>query len=382
MLRISLCNVGFVVAEYRLGSVQTKESPGGRALARCDEYDRTNWTFPLQRRWSSLRTGKGIAILRFGARTQAPWRTRPIFMGLSKYRQIRRFNRTPEPAGKSARSDSAALKFVVQKHDASRLHYDFRLEMEGVLKSWAVPKGPSLDPARKALAVQVEDHPIEYGDFEGVIPQGEYGGGTVLLWDRGTWEPLHEPLQGWTRGKLHFILHGQKLRGEWSLVRMHGKSGGDGKNWLLMKGKDKFASKDDVLIDEPASVKTRRQIEQIAEARDDIWSSDAKEAAKSRGARKAAMPAKFTPQLAVLADRPPEGHGWLHEIKFDGYRILAHIKNGNVKLMTPTGMTGRRSLRRSQLPSVSSKLIPRSSMVKRSCSMRKAKAISNCYRRC
>ena len=258
-------------------------------------------------------------------------------MGLSKYRQIRRFNRTPEPAGKSARSDSAALKFVVQKHDASRLHYDFRLEMEGVLKSWAVPKGPSLDPARKALAVQVEDHPIEYGDFEGVIPQGEYGGGTVLLWDRGTWEPLHEPLQGWKSGKLHFILHGQKLRGEWSLVRMHGKSGGDGKNWLLLKGKDKFASKDDVLIDEPASVKTRRQIEQIAEARDDVWSSDAKEAAKSRGARKAAMPAKLTPQLAVLADRPPEGHGWLHEIKFDGYRILAHIKNGNVKLMTRNG---------------------------------------------
>ncbi len=258
-------------------------------------------------------------------------------MSLSKYQQIRRFNRTPEPKGKSRPSDADALSFVVQKHDASRLHYDFRLEMDGVLKSWAVPKGPSLDPARKALAVQVEDHPIEYGDFEGVIPKGEYGGGTVLLWDRGTWTPLHDPLEGWKSGRLHFILDGEKLKGEWGLVRMHGKAGGDGKNWLLIKVKDKFARKDDVLSAKPASVKTRRGIEQIAKARDDVWSSDAKDAAKSRGARKAAMPAKLSPQLAVLAEHPPEGKGWLHEIKFDGYRILAHLKNGEVTLLTRNG---------------------------------------------
>src|ERR1700748_2674688 len=129
---------------------------------------------------------------------------------LTEYKRKRRFQNTPEPAGKTDRRKSERHHFVVQKHDASRLHYDFRLEVDGVLKSWAVPKGPSLDPDRKALAVQVEDHPIEYGELEGVIPQGEYGGGTVLLWDHGTWEPLHDPAEGLRAGKLHFILHGEK----------------------------------------------------------------------------------------------------------------------------------------------------------------------------
>ena len=164
-------------------------------------------------------------------------------MSLSKYQQIRRFNRTPEPKGKSRPSDADALSFVVQKHDASRLHYDFRLEMDGVLKSWAVPKGPSLDPARKALAVQVEDHPIEYGDFEGVIPKGRIRRRNRSALGSRHLEPLHDPpAKDGRAASFISILHGEKLKGEWSLVRMHGKAGGDGKNWLLIKVKDKFAA--------------------------------------------------------------------------------------------------------------------------------------------
>src|ERR1700733_11387953 len=133
-----------------------------------------------------------------------------FFLGFATYPKKRHFNRTPEPKGRATRSSRKALRFVIQKHDASRLHYDFRLELDGVLKSWAVPKGPSLDPGKKSLAVQVEDHPIDYGDFEGVIPKGQYGGGTVLLWDKGTWEPLHDPAEGLKNGRLHFVLHGKK----------------------------------------------------------------------------------------------------------------------------------------------------------------------------
>ncbi len=150
-------------------------------------------------------------------------------MTLSTYRKKRHFNRTPEPRGGAGGKTSKTLEYVIQKHDATRLHYDFRLELDGVLKSWAVPKGPSLDPSRKSLAVQVEDHPLEYGGFEGVIPKGEYGGGTVLLWDRGTWEPLSDPHEGLAQGKLHFILNGEKLHGEWALVQMHGQAGAGGK---------------------------------------------------------------------------------------------------------------------------------------------------------
>src|SRR5215831_9584908 len=141
-------------------------------------------------------------------------------MSLKEYKRKRRFNESPEPKGKE-KHGVGVLRFVVQKHDARRLHYDFRLELDGVLKSWAVPKGPSLDPGKKALAVQVEDHPLDYGDFEGVIPEGQYGGGTVLLWDQGTWEPLHDAADGLSAGKLHFVLHGKKLKGEWTLVQMH-----------------------------------------------------------------------------------------------------------------------------------------------------------------
>jgi len=259
-------------------------------------------------------------------------------VGLANYHKKRHFTRTPEPKGKVGPKSTPRLRFVIQKHDASRLHYDFRLEFDGVLKSWAVPKGPSLDPDRKSLAVQVEDHPIDYGDFEGVIPEGEYGGGTVLLWDTGTWEPLHDPASGFKSGRLHFVLHGEKLRGEWSLVQMHGKAGEDGKNWLLMKLDDEFASKSRSVLDEKAnSVKTARSLEQIAGDRDSVWSGEAKEMGKIPGAVKAPLPKQLAPQLALLAETPPTGDQWLHEIKFDGYRFLAHIKKGDVRLITRNG---------------------------------------------
>jgi bifunctional non-homologous end joining protein LigD len=260
-----------------------------------------------------------------------------VFVSLATYRKKRHFNRTPEPKGQAGAKSKDALRFVIQKHDASRLHYDFRLELDGVLKSWAVPKGPSLDPGRKALAVRVEDHPIDYGDFEGVIPKGEYGGGTVLLWDKGTWQPLHDPQAGLAAGKLHFILNGEKLHGEWSLVQMRGKSGGDGKNWLLMKLNDKFASTSKDILAQEKSVKTSRSLKQIAGERDDVWSNPAKETAKIPGASKSPLPRDLSPQLAVLAESPPAGDKWLHEIKFDGYRILAWIKSGEVRLITRNG---------------------------------------------
>ncbi len=225
---------------------------------------------------------------------------------------------------------------MIQKHDASRLHYDFRLELDGVLKSWAVPKGPSLDPARKSLAVQVEDHPIEYGSFEGIIPEGEYGGGTVLLWDTGTWEPLHDPNDGMKTGHLHFVMHGQKLQGEWTLVQMHSKPGYEGKDWLLMKVKDKFASSSRDILKEAQSVKTDRSMEQIAEQHDKVWSSKEKKETTAKKRGHAAMPS-FSPQLAVLAEHAPSGDEWLHEIKYDGYRMLARVQAGKVRLITRNG---------------------------------------------
>src|SRR5436853_3543398 len=164
-------------------------------------------------------------------------------MGLQEYKKKRSFRATPEPEGEVKKS--AGSSFVIQKHAATRLHYDFRLEMEGVLRSWAVPKGPSLDPGEKRLAVHVEDHPLDYGGFEGIIPKGQYGGGTVLLWDRGTWAPQEgegDPVEGYRKGKLKFRLDGEKLQGGWTLVRMHGRQGGDnGENWLLIKENDETA---------------------------------------------------------------------------------------------------------------------------------------------
>ena len=181
------------------------------------------------------------------------------FGRLAEYNRKRRFGVTPEPAGKPGRARKKALEFVVQKHRASRLHYDFRLEHDGVMLSWAVPKGPSLDPANKRFAMQTEDHPIEYNQFEGVIPEGEYGGGTVMIWDRGTWEPEEEDIDAaLAKGDLKFTLHGKKLRGSWVLVRMRDRQ------WLLIKHRDKAASTIDIAAAKPRSAVSRRSLAGIA----------------------------------------------------------------------------------------------------------------------
>jgi len=190
-------------------------------------------------------------------------------MPLAEYRRKRRFAKTPEPKGAVRRARRRALSFVVQKHAASHLHYDFRLELDGVLKSWAVPKGPSLDPADKRLAVQVEDHPLDYGGFEGAIPEGEYGGGTVMLWDRGTWEPAGDPADGLAKGHIKFRLLGRRLKGLWALVRMSGFRGGGGRNWLLIKERDAAARPGDgggLVARHATSVASRRTMAGIAKA--------------------------------------------------------------------------------------------------------------------
>ena len=276
-------------------------------------------------------------------------------MALEEYRRKRDFQRTPEPAGTAARHEATGqeLSFVIQKHAARRLHYDFRLELDGVLKSWAVPKGPSLDPAEKRLAVHVEDHPLEYGAFEGVIPEGEYGGGTVLLWDRGVWLPLNsDPEEAYRRGSLKFTLKGEKLHGNWALVRMGGKAANERhENWLLIKERDEDSvpqSADAVVVDHPLSVASGRSMDTIAADRDWVWHSnrDDNERPPVRtvapqeitGARKRSLPAEPKPQLASTASRPPEGPEWLHEIKYDGYRLLARIEGGTVRLITRGGL--------------------------------------------
>jgi bifunctional non-homologous end joining protein LigD len=285
-------------------------------------------------------------------------------MSLKEYKRKRDFHKTPEPVGGTP-SSVAGLRYVIQKHAASRLHYDFRLEYDGTLKSWAVPKGPSLDPTVKSLAVQVEDHPIDYASFEGLIPKGEYGGGTVMVWDQGTWEPEVDPEQGLKQGKLKFRLHGRKLHGSWALVRMGGRAGDGGKNWLLIKHRDeesKPASKFDVLKREPKSVLSDRDMDTITSDADAVWSTNGKSARKSKTkppakkhagktrprkpielakvtrASKAAFRDNFTPQLATLATRVPDGDQWLHELKFDGYRILAFFEGRKkVRLVTRKG---------------------------------------------
>ena len=256
-------------------------------------------------------------------------------MNLERYRRKRDFRATPEPRGKKSARKTKSLSFVVQKHAASRLHYDFRLEIGGVLASWAVPKGPSTDPAERRLAVQVEDHPIDYGGFEGVIPPGQYGAGRVIVWDHGTWQPEKNPLEGLRRGRLKFRLEGKKLQGHWNLVRMKGKRAD--KNWLLIKERDDKASARDIEEAEPASVKSGKTIEEIG--RDVTRSKTAKPVetkgpARSDTARKDWLADFYPPQLATLVDRAPRGNQWLHEIKFDGYRIVARIDHGRVKLLT------------------------------------------------
>src|SRR5688572_20215760 len=288
-------------------------------------------------------------------------------MGLAEYRRKRDFRKTDEPRGGRVPKHQA-LAFCVQKHAASHLHYDFRLELDGVLKSWAVPKGPSLDPADKRLAAHVEDHPLEYGDFEGIIPKGQYGGGTVVLWDRGQWFPTGDPVAMYRAGRLKFRLEGEKLRGAWTLVRMGGSRHAEGKEWLLIKERDDEAlpGQGTKLVDErPESVATGRTLDDIAAAGDRVWQSNraekraaprravaprakpAKTAKAARaasvdvsaieGARKAPFPDEVEPELATLVDAAPAGPGWVHEIKFDGYRILCSVKNGRARLTSRRG---------------------------------------------
>ncbi len=252
---------------------------------------------------------------------------------LSEYQRKRDFQITAEPSGSATTGKRAAsaLSFVIQKHDARNLHYDFRLELDGVLLSWAVPKGPSLDPSQKRLAVHVEDHPLGYGDFEGSIPAGQYGAGDVIVWDRGVWQPHDDPHKAYAAGKLKFTLVGEKLAGDWALVRTRLKGSGDKEQWLLIKEKDqqaRAAADYDILKDQPKSV--------LSDASVGAPKARAKRPKVSAAKTRQALPEQFTPQLATLVDRAPDGE-WHYEIKFDGYRMLARIRDGEVRLFTRNG---------------------------------------------
>lgn len=240
---------------------------------------------------------------------------------MKDYKAKRDFKKTPEPPltslssqhGKTKSKDTP-LMFVVQEHHASHLHYDFRLELDGVLKSWAVPKGPSTDPKLKRLAVEVEDHPLSYGTFEGVIPEHQYGAGQVYIWDTGIWEPRGNPQEGFKKGHLEFTIKGKRLHGDWILIKTNRPSGPKSQ-WLLMKRKDAYASRNDIIKQFQKPVKKARK----------------KTAAKKK-------PSFISPHLAELVKKPPEGERWLHETKYDGYRIQAHIEKQNVVLYSRSGL--------------------------------------------
>lgn len=270
-------------------------------------------------------------------------------MPLKTYRQKRNFSKTSEPKGKA--SSATSRIYVIHKHAASHLHYDFRLALNGVLISFAVPKGPSLDPRVKRLAMHVEDHPLEYAGFEGIIPKGQYGGGTVMLWDKGTWISKDEnPTKAYKEGKLTFELKAQKLKGVWTLLRM----GKNDKTWLLIKGKDKYArssSEYDVLKAKPNSALSKKTMDEIADEAENVWNVLDPPKNKKRVLKKKqreqltfnldlphlSMPKIIYPQLATLVDEPPAGDEWVHEIKFDGYRLLALKQGDNLRLMTRRG---------------------------------------------
>jgi bifunctional non-homologous end joining protein LigD len=264
---------------------------------------------------------------------------------LKAYKAKRNFAVTAEPAdGGQAGQD--ALTFVIQKHWASRLHYDFRLELDGTMKSWAVPKGPSYDPKDKRMAVHVEDHPISYSDFEGTIPEKQYGAGKVIIWDKGTWQPIVEPHEGYASGNLKFEMHGHKMQGKWALIRMKGK-GEKQEPWLLIKEKDDLARPADEfsVVDElPDSVKAlpmpdaARPKRAAARTATSATSTKSASTAAPDGAVKAALPATLSPELATLVDKPPSTpQDWIFEIKFDGYRLLARVAGKDIKLFTRNG---------------------------------------------
>ncbi|AFL53731.1 bifunctional non-homologous end joining protein LigD [Sinorhizobium fredii] len=278
---------------------------------------------------------------------------------LSEYNRRRDFSKTREPKGAVARTHPGQKRFLVQKHDATRLHYDFRLEWEGVLKSWAVTRGPSLNPEDKRLAIRTEDHPLAYGDFEGTIPEGEYGGGTVMLWDTGWWEPEDDPEKGLKKGKLAFRLHGSRMKGGWALVRMRPRDGEKRESWLLVKQDDDVASEDgeSLIKQHVVSARTGRTMDEIAEGRGEkrarVWHSNKSTAANlnagavsqdegrsKRRARKSSVkpPAFRPPQLATLVTKAPAGDDWLNEAKFDGYRLIAAVGGGIARCYTRNGL--------------------------------------------
>ncbi|WP_422009318.1 DNA ligase D [Reyranella sp.] len=290
---------------------------------------------------------------------------------LAPYRAKRDFNLTEEPSGStSSVPKSRQLRFVIQRHDATRLHYDLRLELDGTFKSWAVTKGPSLDPKIKRLAVEVEDHPLDYGDFEGTIPEDQYGGGTVQLWDRGYWIPEGDPHEGLKSGDLKFTLVGERLEGSWVLVRMKwDRKGGKRTNWLLIKHRDASAHEgdDDKVLKDPKSIASGRTLKEIAlgggraptpfmtgkkRSAGAVWHSNRKDGedpapepvpAKSRSKKAkvrkiAAMPKFVEPQLAKLVERAPAAAGWAHEVKFDGYRLQLRVEDGEAHLRTRKGL--------------------------------------------
>jgi bifunctional non-homologous end joining protein LigD len=308
---------------------------------------------------------------------------------LKKYQSMRDFTVTAEPSGKAPVAHAKRLRYIIQKHAATRLHYDFRLELNGTFRSWAVTRGPSLDPADKRLAVEVEDHPLDYGDFEGTIPKGQYGGGTVMLWDRGFWEPQGDPGKMLAKGDLKFTLEGEKLHGDWVLVRMRNdKFKSKRNNWLLIKHHDKFSkdSNGDAILNKDHSVASGRAMGAIeagtgakpqpfmrakAFKADAIWVSRgsrseradpvdlrerrtprAKASGRTGGSHKddaepepvvkskkvSSLPHFVEPQLCRLVEQPPSGAGWVHEVKFDGYRMQLRVEHGKAKLFTRKGL--------------------------------------------